>query len=708
MKDKDMNMSQYLGVFLDEAEELLQQLDEAIVLLEKDPGDRELLNRIFRIAHTLKGSSASMGFEKMATLTHRMESVLDALRQGRLTTSREVVDLLLACLDKLRELKEKIAGGGEGDAEVGELVAILEALLEGGGETATVEDRPLELTEYDLDVLREAELRGYRGYEIYVELEPDCRMKGPRAYLVFRNLEDYGEVIKSEPHTEELEAEKFGNSFRLLLVSKEDAGTLSDVVKSISEVRKVDVTLVELDKTTPNSNSGGFSGTDDLTGTAPAAAKAVGRAGGRLEQVPSAERRASQTVRVDIRRLDNLMNLVGELVIDGTRLTDTTVALKRKMGDEPQLKTLEEISAHIGRVVSELQEEVMKARMLPIDHVFNRFPRMVRDLAAKAGKEVNFVVEGRETELDRTVIEEIGDPLIHLLRNAIDHGIEPPEERVRLGKPRQGTVVLKAFHQENMIVIVVRDDGRGIDPELVKRKAVEKGLISPEQAASMGRREALDLIFMPGFSTADEVTDVSGRGVGMDIVRARLEKINGTLDIETVPGEGTCFTIKLPLTLAINRSLLVTLDGQLYAVPLANVIEIIDVEPEEVKKVRHHEVVVLRGNVLPLVHLGEALGIKKGDALDAQGRAAVVVVGSGDKRLGLKVDSIIGEQEIVIKSLGKYIGRIPGIAGATIMGDGRVALILDVRGLLGNLLSGLQGELSEPEIASAISGNTVR
>ncbi|MCG0278461.1 MAG: chemotaxis protein CheA [Thermanaeromonas sp.] len=681
----DIDMSQYLGIFLDEAEEQLQQLDEAVVLLEQNPGNSELLHRIFRIAHTLKGSSASMGFEKMATLTHRMESVLDALRQGRLAVSRKVVDLLLACLDKLRELKEQLVGGTEGGVEVGGLVAELESLLEGETEAAVApEDTVLELTEVEQNVIREAELRGYQGYEIYVELEPDCRMKGARAFLVFNNLEDYGEVIKSQPHTQELEAEKFGSSFRLILISKEDADTLANVIKSISEIRRVEVNPVELHSEAPTSAPGQFSKAGRVSEPGSAAVVARGRVGEHSQQASTVERHKTQTVRVDVRRLETLMNLVGELVIDRTRLVDVGNALKNKLGNESLLQTLEEISMHIGRVTSELQEEVMKARMLPIDQVFNRFPRMVRDLANKAGKEIDFIVEGRETELDRTVIEEIGDPLIHLLRNAIDHGIEPPEERVRLGKPRHGTIILKAFHQENMIVITVQDDGRGMDPEVIKRKAVEKGLISPEQAARMNSRDALDLIFLPGFSTSDKVTDVSGRGVGMDIVRARLEKINGILDIKTTPGEGTCFTIKLPLTLAINRSLLVTLSGQVYAIPLANVIEIIEVEPAQVKKVQRHEVVVVREKVLPLLHLGEVLGIRR-DVRKVQGRVAVVVVGVAEKQAGFIVDSLLGEQEIVIKSLGNYIGKIPGVAGATIMGDGRVALILDVRGLIENL-----------------------
>ncbi|HBT47575.1 MAG TPA: chemotaxis protein CheA [Peptococcaceae bacterium] len=683
------DMSQYLGIFLDETDEQLQQLDEAVVLLEQEPDNRELLNKIFRIAHTLKGSSASMGFEKMATLTHRMESVLDALRRGELRVTAGTIDLLLACLDKLRELKAQLASGHEGDVDTSDLVGRLEDMLagEGAGDDGSPPPafEPLRLDDVEENVVRAAEIRGYRAYEIRVELEADCRMKGARAFLVFNNLKDLGEVVKSEPHTQELEAEKFGNTFRLVFLSKEDADTVANVIKSISEIKEVTVRPLTLDE-----GAGQVAERRETSLAAPHLAnEAEPEAGAR----PSPERRVTQTVRVDVQRLESLMNLVGELVIDRTRLAEVGNNLKLRLGNEELVEMLEEISLHIGRITSDLQEEIMKARMFPIDQVFNRFPRMVRDLAQKAGKEISFIVEGRETELDRTVIEEIGDPLIHLLRNAIDHGIEEPEERVRLGKPRYGTVVLKAFHQENQIVIIVEDDGRGIDAEGLKRRAVEKGLLSPEGAARLSQREALDLIFLPGFSTSDRITDVSGRGVGMDIVRAHLEKINGTIDIQTTHGKGTRFTIKLPLTLAINRSLLVTLGERVYAFPLANVVEIIEVEPSQVKRVQHREVTVVRGQVLPLVYLAEALGLK-GAGRAAEGKAAVVIVGLAEKRVGFIVDSLIGEQEIVIKSLGSYIGKIPGIAGATIMGDGRVALILDIHSLVEHLGTARERQLA--------------
>ncbi|MDN5346726.1 MAG: two-component system, chemotaxis family, sensor kinase CheA [Clostridia bacterium] len=673
----DFDVSQYLGIFLDEAEEQLQQLDEAIILLEQNRQDGELLNKIFRVAHTLKGSSASMGFEKMATLTHRMESVLDALRQRRLTVSREIIDLLLACLDTLQALKNEVAGGGEGQVEIAPLVARLEAILDEGRlpqETGAAAPREkLELNDIEQNVIRAAEVKGYRAYQIDVTLEKDCQMKGARAFLVFNNLKDLGEVIKSVPHTQELEAEKFEDSFQLIFVSREDADTLANVIKSISEIKEVVVRPVILDE-----DAGGQEA--PCAAAAPLASPAAVKTAKKDE---IEQRRLGQTVRVDVQRLERLMNLVGELVIDRTRLAEVGNGLKSRLGDDDLVETLEEVSMHIGRITSDLQEEIMKARMFPIDQVFNRFPRMVRDLAQRAGKEIDFIIEGRETELDRTVIEEIGDPLIHLLRNAIDHGIEPPERRLQAGKPRQGRVILKAFHQENQIVIIVEDDGVGMDVEVIRRKAVERGLVAQEVASRLSPREVLNFIFLPGFSTSDRVTDVSGRGVGMDIVRAHLEKINGTIDIQTAPGKGTRFTIRLPLTLAISRSLLVYLAGRIYAFPLANVMEILTVERKDVQFVRGQEVTLVRGRVLPLFHLDAILNLKQ--RVNREGRYQVVVVGLAEKQVGFIVDDLLGEQEIVIKSLGDFIGKIPGLAGATIMGDGRVALILDVRSLVDQL-----------------------
>lgn len=671
----DFDVSQYLNIFLDEAEEQLQALDEGLIFLEKNHADVDLLNRIFRAAHTLKGSSASMGFEKMAHLTHDMENVLDKLRQGELAVSTHIIDLLLKCLDTLKLLKEQIAAGQEGAVETEELIHQLRAVLEGQAlaqEEAAASSEPQELgfqlNDIEQNLVRAAEVKGYRVWHIQVTLVPDCLMKAARAYIVFNNLKDMGEVIKTLPTTDEIEAENFGDSFQLVLITNEDADIIENVIKSVSEIKDVVVHPVSLDQEQQVETAEPELALNDFQNQAKEQVEAV------------RERKVSRTVRVDVQRLENLMNLVGELVIDRTRLAQVGNGLKNNLQSEEMLETLEEVSVHIGRITSDLQEEIMKARMFPVEQVFNRFPRMVRDLAHKAGKEVDFIVEGRETELDRTVIEEIGDPLIHLLRNAIDHGIEDPAARARAGKSNKGTVKLKAFHQENQIVITVADDGRGMDPGEIKRKAVEKGLISPEEAARLSEREALNLIFYPGFSTKSQVSDVSGRGVGMDIVRSNIEKINGIIDIETTPGQGTVFTIKLPLTLAINRSLLVHIDDRVFAFPLSNVVEIINVAQKEIKYMQRQEVIVVRGEVLPLFWLDTLLDIKHSG--DRAQKFPVVIVGVAERRVGIAVDELLGEQEIVIKSLGEFIGQVPGLAGATIMGDGKVALILDVRGLV--------------------------
>lgn len=691
----DFDVSQYLGIFLDEAEEQIQILDETLVLLEQEGESQELLNKIFRAAHTLKGSSASMGFENMAQLTHAMEGVLDDLRHGNLAVTSEIIDHLLQGLDALKELKNNISAGEENGVDVAPLIANLKnvknqvvsppapaptagpAATAGEKETAVIPAKALDsddlgMDDVEVNVAAAAKANGYNVWHAKVTLSPDCLMKGARAYIVFNNLKDLGEVIKTMPPIDEIEEERFEDSFEFVMVSKSSADTLIDTVKSISEIAAVEVRPVNASLVAKPVQQVA----QDTKSPQPAGGTQKGN-GSQTQAQP----KATQTVRVDVQRLENLMNLVGELVIDRTRLADVNGGLKAKLGAEELLETLEEVTVHVGRIIGDLQEEIMKARMFPIEQVFNRFPRMVRDLAQKAGKEINFIIEGRETELDRTVIEEIGDPLIHLLRNAIDHGIESPENRVKAGKPSTGTVHLRAFHQENQIVITVQDDGKGMDPEVLKAKAVEKGVITLDAVARLSDREAFNLIFAPGFSTAAVVSDVSGRGVGMDIVRAHIEKINGIVEIDSEPGKGTKFTIKLPLTLAINRSLLVYLGGQVFAFPLANVVEIINVDLADIQKVQQRDVVLVRGEVLPLFRLSDVLEYPGNST--AETKLPVVVVGISEKRIGFIVDELIGEQEIVIKSLGEFIGQIPGLAGATIMGDGKVALILDVRGLAG-------------------------
>ncbi|WP_366923017.1 chemotaxis protein CheA [Metallumcola ferriviriculae] len=674
------DMSQYLGVFLDEAEEQLQMMSEGLVKLEQSGSDQTLLNQVFRAAHTIKGASASMGFDKMAHLTHEMENLLDRVRSGEMDFNRELVDTLLECLDTLELLKSEISDGDDRQIEIDDLVAKLQRFdgeIAGANSTPSSDDSNFtnDYDEVERNLLNSARKSDFNTFNIKVELASDCQMKSVRAYLVFNNLEELGEVIKTIPSTEEIEDEKFDYSFELVFISQANAAQIRDMINSISEIENVTVQPIHLDNYDVSENEAkglkeksGIENESKAQQTKAAAAAA-------------ANRKVSQTVRVDVKRLESLMNLVGELVIDRTRLADVGISIKEHLGGH-LAENMEEISTHIGRITTDLQEEIMKARMLPIERVFNRFPRMVRDLAKKAGKEINFVVEGQETELDRTVIEEITDPLIHLLRNCVDHGIENHEKRIKTGKPAQGIVKLNAFHEENQIVITVSDDGGGIDPEKVRQKAIAIGIIDVDVAARMPDQEVINLIFYPGFSTASEVSDVSGRGVGMDIVRAHIERINGRISIDTSVGKGTTFNITLPLTLAINRSLLVQVCDSVLAFPLVNVVEIINVEQEKIYSMQKRQVTLVRGHVLPLFSLAKVLGWETKSKAKESSKLQVVVAGISEKKVGFVVDGLLGEQEIVIKSLGEYIGQVPGLAGTTIMGDGKVALILDIRGLV--------------------------
>ncbi len=658
-----------ISVFLDELEEKIHVLSENFLMLERKGDSREVLQKIFRAAHTIKGSSAVMGYEKMASLTHEMENLFDQMRRGEfLPVTRQLVDTLFMALDTLQALRDEIVGK-DVSVDIRQVVEELRQWQEGNpaipdaepeksglqpGVTGTLETVVQE-------VIREAELKGYQAYWVKTELDPDCQMKSVRAFLFFETLQQVGEVIKSEPPIEDIQDGRFDNGFQVVLLTKEDSDRVRSLLMAIAEITTVSLEQIVL--------TGGVDLLKQLDFK------------GAAEQAREHEVKTVQTVRVDVRRLDTLMNLVGELVIDRTRLNRFAKIFEERFGpgSEDLVDNLNEISRHLGQVSGDLQEQIMKARMLPVAQVFNRFPRMVRDLAKKLGKEINFIVEGHETELDRNVIEVIGDPLIHLIRNAIDHGIEVPGERLKLGKPRVGVLKLKASYMENHIIIIVQDDGGGIDQDRLRAKAVERGLMDWEMAERLTDQEALNLIFMPGFSTVAEVSDLSGRGVGMDIVRNQIENINGIVDISSTLGVGTTFTIKLPLTLAITQALMVGLGNGQFAFPLANVVETISVQAGEIKRVKHREVILVRGRILPLLRLSEVFEM---EGIEEKDRLFVVVLGIGEKRVGVIVDKLLGELEIVIKSLGDYLGKVPCLSGATILGDGQVALIVDVGGLV--------------------------
>ena len=703
--------SEMAGLFLEEVEDQLHIMEQEILRLERDGASDETVQNLFRAAHTLKGSSAVMGFDEMKRLTHEMEHVLDQVRNRRLGVSTKLVDLLFQCLDHLRTLKEQFMAGSGIFVEIGAIVHELRNYAFGSEDQP---ERPKEaaigeavLCMEDPETwakVRNAQDQGFSVYDIQVRLVPDCPMKSVRAWMIGHRLRSLGEMLLTHPPgLEELEdAEENGTVFdeeswpselRYLLACQTTALHVEETLLTISDVAGVRVTPFPVwQREGAPVSAAAAPAVGAPAGAAPADGSAAGGAsgasahegtgaanGGGAGAVPAAEKRKARTIRVDVERLEHLMNLVGELVIDQTRIHQVGSVLHHLYAADETVDELVQVSDHLARVIGELQESVMKVRMLPIDQLFSRFPRMVRDLAQSLNKEIDLVIEGRETELDRTVIEEIGDPLIHLIRNAIDHGIEPAEERKRKGKPAKGRLRIAAAHEENQVVITVEDDGAGIDVDKIKHSALRKGLISEEELKKLSDPEALRLIFLPGFSTASSVTDISGRGVGMDIVRAHIEKLSGVIDIDSRPGEGTRFTIKLPLTLAIITGLLIRLSDRMFVVPMSSVMEIVRVPPEAIQTIKGDAVVVIREQVVPVVWLHDVFRIPR--MRETKRQLPIIVVGTADKRMALVVDELVGNQEIVVKSLGSYVGKINGISGATILGDGQVALILEVGGI---------------------------
>lgn len=687
----ELDMSQYVDLFLQEADEQIEILEQETLKLEEDPTS-ERLQIIFRAAHTLKGSSRAMGFAGMAELTHEMENVLDQLREGRLLVSTEIADALLQCQDELRQMVVSIREGNGDQADCSALVAQLQGFVNGSSAPAAADAAPaaangpqeesLPLSPELVDTLKQAaEQSPIR--QLRVTLNAECVMKFARAYMVTGVLTEVAELLATVPSVEDLEEEKFNLQFIALFQGGPTDDELLAQLKGISEIDSLVLSPWSAEaapELTVVSNEAEAAPAAPAAPVAPAAPAASAAKAPSTDANKQAASVSGQTVRVDVTRLDALMNLIGELVIDRTRIAQIGSELGSKFND-PNIDALEETVSHIARITSDLQDQIMKARMMPIETVFNRFPRVVRDLANKLGKDVKLELVGGETELDRSVIEVIGDPLLHILRNSVDHGLEDPDTREQLGKPRQGRVLVKACHQDNHIVIEISDDGRGIDAERIRKKAVEKGLLTKEQAERLTEREALQYIFSSGFSTAAEVSEVSGRGVGMDIVRSNLQRLGGLIDLETEVGKGSRFVLRLPLTLAIIRGLLTKVGEQVIVLPLGSVVETLLVESESIQSVNRNEVIVLRGQTLPLVRLNDMFAIQSREDSAEDGQY-VVVVGLAERRIGLAVDGLVGEKEVVIKSLSRFCGEVPGISGATILGDGNVALIADVNGIV--------------------------
>ena len=712
-----------IKVFLAEADEQLQYLEDGLLDLEQSSDDPEVIAQIFRAAHTLKGSSATLGHEKMARLTHSMESVLDLVRKSQMDVTPALMDLLFECLDMLRILNREIATAQDSGADITELddrlLDVIESVerqavadgaagevaagvaqgapgpVPGGGADRAVGgwDVPPMGGEPE-EATWTGQFTGPGDVHVKVRFAKTCPMPSVRAYQVIDRLSALGALAYSEPSVDRIEAGD--DVLDLVAVVEYDGEALEPVaqaIRSVTDVEDVRVlqvsqigsTRAAMQRAAAAQETAPLHGATGKTATATAGGAARTVAGISPGKATAASTGAT-TVRVDVARLDVLSNLVAELVIDRTHLAQLESRLAEKHGGDELVSELNRTSTHIGRLTTELQEAINKARMLPIDNVFKRFPRMVRDLAQKQGKEVELTIQGEDTELDRSVSEEIGDPLIHLLRNAVGHGIEPPEERVRAGKPPRGAVRLSAFRQENYIVLQVADDGRGIDPEMIRASAIRKGIIAEDAAARLSDRDAINLVFASGLSTAAKADDVSGRGVGMDIVRKNLEKLNGSISVDTAIGRGSTFTVKLPLTLAIIRALLVSLGQRIYAVPLNSVEEITRVEQSDINTVGGCEAIRPRGEVVPLLWLGDVFGVRGRDQsarLSEPGQKVFAVIASSHEgKVGLAVDRLVGEMEIVIKSLGTFVGNIPGVSGVTILGDGRVALIVDVPSLV--------------------------
>lgn len=677
-----------LHIFLAEADEHLQTLDEGLVRLEHQGDDPALLQAIFRAAHTLKGSSGAIGHQRMAELTHALETALDGLRKRTLAVSPDLVDVCLEALDALRLLRNEVIDRRASPVDIAPLVERLSRLA---ASTPTEDKGPKTEVAHPLPSFPCPPSSAL--YAVRADVAPESFASAARAFQVLLALQSLGEVLELDPPQAVIETAAPVQHLTARLATTHSPDEIRQALADIPEITAVTV----MDEQ-PAEGPGAQENAEGRL-EVPASPPPPGEAKGERVQSP-VPHAAEKTVRTSVERLDNLMNLVGELITDRNRLFQIRSGFEHRFRGDPQVEDLVQTTLHISRITDQLQEEVMRIRMLPIANVFNKFPRLVRDLARKAGKQVELVIRGEETELDRSVIEEISDPLIHLLRNAVDHGLETPEERRTAGKPERGTILLTARHEESRIILTVQDDGRGIDVERVKASAVHRGLLTEAEAATLSHDEAINLIFRPGLSTAKVVTDVSGRGVGMDIVRANIERLNGTITVETWPGQGTQFQIALPLTLAIIPALLVRVGEGSFAIPLPTVMETLRVPLADIHTVKGRQVIQLRQRVLPLVRLSQVLGFRtnsspplsptphqrgaewaRGEGSNGQRYEFVVAVRWGRLEMGLLVDALVGEEELVIKPLGRLIGETPGISGAAILGDGRVALIVDVPGL---------------------------
>lgn len=661
-------------IFFEELEEQTQAFEQGLLKLEKEPENSELISEIFRCAHTLKGSSFTLGYSTIGKLTHCMENLLDKLRNNEMKFNSDIASILLEGLDMLKLLKIHLEGGDEKEMDIEPFAGRIALLC--GDEKENARPAPL-LSDEPKDAPEEnPETKPYR---ISVEISSECEEAAMRTSQIFSYLQDIGEIYKSIPTLEDVEKENVGHYVELVFLSEKKKEDIDEMLSIVPELEKINVMALPENEIVGQEKPVSEAVKENKEKEAPA--KQIKEETAPVEKAPSIISVApTKSVRIDVERLDALMDLLGELVIDRTRLSQLGMDLENKYEGDTTVVSINQTFEHLDRITSEMHEQFMKTRLLPVEIIFNKFPRMLRDLSMKSKKKVSLQIHGAETELDRQIIDQIADPLTHILRNAIDHGIEHPSERRNKGKQEEGTIVLSARHEEGHIVITVEDDGKGMNLDKIKEKAIASGLLSKNAVEKLTDVEVLNLVFLPGFSTRETAGEVSGRGVGMDIVKTNIEKLNGSISVETRVDRGTTLTLKLPLTLAIVKSLLVTLCENILAFPLFSVTEALWIARAEVKTVRRKETIQLRGDVLPLLHLSEIF--RFGKAIKNEENFWVVVVSWADKKAGIVVDSLIGDQEIVIKPLSPLIKRVDGVLGTAVLGSGDVALIMDIPGIL--------------------------
>ena len=707
-----MDVSQYLEIFIDETNGHLQNLSDCIMSLEKEPENMDTINEIFRAAHSLKGMAGTMGFKRMQRLTHDMENVFQEVRSGNMNVTSGLVDVLFQCLDAIDAYLESVKESSDEGTEDNEAIIqeLNDILAAGTGNAPKTEEKPapkeekdpvedrfqkkyldIDFSEKEKEELRLSEEKGMKLYGITVYIQEDCLLKAARAFLVFKAVEDFGNILVYSPSSQDIEDEKFGFDFSFYVASEADLDRMLEVAKAVSEIEEVIGEKVNYKELT----AAAAKKEEEEAAAAKEAEKAQKEEHAGASQAPAAASQAkpqapaakkqnggkpvtNRTVRVDIEKLDALMNQVSELIIAKNSLV--SIGSTSDGSSSSNSQAFHEQIEYLERITTGLHESVMKVRMVPIESVVQKFPRMIRDLSKKLDKKMELYMTGEDTELDRTVVDQIGDPLQHLLRNSADHGLENAELRRKRGKPETGSIHLNAFQEGNNVIIEVSDDGNGIDTESVKSKAIERGLITPEQGAALSQKEIIDFLFMPSFSMAKQISDVSGRGVGLDVVKSNIEALGGDVEVKSVLGEGSKFIVRLPLTLAIIQALMVEVRHEKYAISLGSIETIEEIMADEIKFVQAKEVIHIRGMVIPLIRLDQLLECEPAE--EEKESLTVIIVRKGDKFAGLIVDELNGQQEIVIKSLGKYINNSTKIiSGATVLGDGEVALILDVNTL---------------------------